>query len=289
MIGRFGAIILIHLSISLLIGGCANLGTVDQQIPRRVGDEEYQGSNGVTRLPVRIWGKPEIDAAGKPRPAAVLLHGCGGWYGDNIPDWGSRLAESGWVAVAVDSLAVRNAPACKLGSEPYPSNFERRVDAYAALEWLANKPYVDADRIAVVGFSDGGHTAIGVVTADVQKFFYEGDGPSFAASVAYYPGCDYWERPRLSAPTQIIVGSEDDWTPPEPCRHWSDVDAGDDTVDVRIIEGATHAFDLHTWHGEILESRTYMGHRLTPNSRAQSEAVNYATDFLSRHVADVEP
>ncbi|WP_169816657.1 dienelactone hydrolase family protein [Rhodovibrio salinarum] len=282
------------LTVSLLAFGltsCAGVGQVDQRIPREVAGQTY--GDAPDALPVRTWGFPDqpADGAGEKRPAAILLHGCSGWYGDRIPDWGERLSEAGWVAVAVDSHAVRGAPDCDFDHPAYPSNLERRIDAYAALSWLSQKPFVDASRVAAIGFSDGGRTALDVVSGDTRQYFFgdRPDAPRFAASVAYYPGCDSWTRPQLAAPTQIIVGAEDDWTPAPPCRHWRDIPAGDTTVEVHIIENATHGFNLHTWEGHRLGPRTYDGHRLIPNGQAEAKAETYATDFLTEHVAPVEP
>lgn len=43
-----------------------------------------------------------------PFPAVVLLHTCGGIQ-PHISDWGQRLKESGYVALAVDSFTPRGA------------------------------------------------------------------------------------------------------------------------------------------------------------------------------------
>ncbi|MBP5856515.1 hypothetical protein KAJ83_05820 [Marivibrio halodurans] len=68
-----------------------------------------------------------------PRPAVILLHGCGSWYGDRLGVWGEWFRERGYHALAVDSFESRGYTdgICRdLGRVPY---FNRVSDAYGAL------------------------------------------------------------------------------------------------------------------------------------------------------------
>ena len=65
---------------------------------------------------------------------------------------GKRLAEQGYVVLTVDTLGSRGHLRCTT----MPDRFEGPArDAYAALDYLAAQPFVDARRFAAVSFSLG--------------------------------------------------------------------------------------------------------------------------------------
>jgi len=168
---------------------------------------------------------PAAASSGKPRPAVVLLHGCGGMYttrgtlvARNL-DWAQRFAGWGFVALLPDSFGPRgHGPLCELKDRPTHPWVERTADAYAALDYLAARNDVDAKNIFVMGWSHGGSTVNGVVRADAPGL--RADGPRFRAAIAYYPGC---ERPlraknyRPVVPMLIQHGEADDWVAAAPC------------------------------------------------------------------------
>ena len=96
--------------------------------------------------------KPE--GAG-PFPAVIGLHGCAG-----MPDTTKRklvdeLVGWGYVVLLVDSFATRGIDhACTGGVLDIAG--KRRSDAYGALAFLAGQTFVDPQRVAAVGFSQGG-------------------------------------------------------------------------------------------------------------------------------------
>ena len=96
--------------------------------------------------------KPE--GAG-PFPAVIGLHGCAG-----MPDTTKRkLVDElvGWayVVLLVDSFATRDIEHACTGGFPLIGDM-RRSDAYGALAFLARQTFVDPQRVAAVGFSQGG-------------------------------------------------------------------------------------------------------------------------------------
>ena len=60
------------------------------------------------------------------------------------------------------------------------------ADAYAALRWLASEPRIDADRIAIIGFSYGAEVAHITAFESVRSALNPGPG-RFAAHVPFYP------------------------------------------------------------------------------------------------------
>jgi dienelactone hydrolase len=164
---------------------------------------------------------------GERRPAAVLMHGCGGMLTSRgaLPagrrDWAERLARRGYVVIMADSFTPRGfRSVCEIVGRERPAQpWEVRVgDAYAALDYLVRRADVDAKRILVVGWSHGGSTVMGVVRPEALG--RSAAGPHFRAAIAFYPGCT---RPlrlksyQTTMPMLILHGEEDDWTPVAPC------------------------------------------------------------------------
>ena len=183
-----------------------------------------------------------------PFPALVLMHGCSGMYANsgNVTrsylHWAELLAGNGYVALLMDSFNPRGyARICELQQRPIRESRERVQDAYAALKWLEKQEYVAKGRAGLLGWSNGG---TGTLYAMRSRQKYRG----FRAAVAFYPGCRTLSRSRTPytayAPTLILTGEADDWTPAEYCvaltaiakKHGS-------SVDIVTYPGAHHAFD----------------------------------------------
>jgi dipeptidyl aminopeptidase/acylaminoacyl peptidase len=124
--------------------------------------------------------KPE--GAG-PFPAVIGLHGCAG-----MPDTTKRklvdeLVGSGHVVLLVDSFATRAVEhACTGGYSDVAGM--RRSDAYGALAFLARQTFVDPQRVAAVGFSQGGWVALLVAEANSFEPFVGPGNLRFRAVVA---------------------------------------------------------------------------------------------------------
>ena len=135
------------------------------------------------------------DGAG-PFPAVVLMHGAGTpvWrkgYGE----WMGWLTRRGYAAVFVDSLNGRGIHGDSLmGPTLMPP--ERAADLYIVLEILRSTRAVDSSRIAVIGMSHGGDTALdALVLASPGKSLPaltetpERRLAGLRGVVAFYPGC----------------------------------------------------------------------------------------------------
>ena len=117
-----------------------------------------------------------------PSPAVVLLHSCHGDWQRLDERWGKRIASWGYVMLTVDSLGPRGLKNLRTAGAPNDS----ASDAYRALTFLVRDPFVDPDRVAVIGFSNGGRVAL----MSVEHGYLEQASPSkFRAAVAFYPPC----------------------------------------------------------------------------------------------------
>lgn len=89
--------------------------------------------------------KPEGNG---PFPAVIMMHGCAGDtpYQDA---WENRFVEWGYVVLRVDSLTPRKKQTfCDM---PAPTTKPRAQDAYDAKSYLMELPFVDKQKIGLIG------------------------------------------------------------------------------------------------------------------------------------------
>jgi dienelactone hydrolase len=159
---------------------------------------------------VTIWGTLMVPEGAGRFPAVVLLHGVGGVRKetrlfDQQPQW----AKAGFASLVVDSYGPRG-KTDQLHEYDREIARERISDAYGAIRYLQSRSDIDPDRIAVIGFSDGGRVALAVAG---------GLGPGAPlprAAVGYYPNC-HVDITALKMPFLAHVAGLDDWPGPVPC------------------------------------------------------------------------
>ena len=160
-----------------------------------------------------------------PFPAVVLLHTCLGLPAERAST-GARIASWGYVALFVDDFATRGL------KETCADDFKPALaDAYGALAYLASRPDVDAGRVAAVGFSQGGDTALKIAA---------GAG---TAPASFYPPCANLNGAALGIPTLIAVGAKDEATPARDCAELAKRQQPG-MAKLIVYPGAAHAFDL---------------------------------------------
>jgi dienelactone hydrolase len=180
-----------------------------------------------------------------PAPAVILLHGCSGISGSEI-GWAKTLNTLGIATFIVDSFGGRGLAQTCSRSESL-NIASAMADAYNALELLAANPGIDRTRIAIMGFSLGGLTAVRSSQIRFQERFAKGP-TRFAAHLAFYPaGCHIKlaDEERIGvAPLRIFHGAADDWTPLAPCKAYVEGlrKAGKDAALIEYAD-AHHSFD----------------------------------------------
>jgi dienelactone hydrolase len=123
--------------------------------------------------------------------------------------------------------------------------FDAVLDVYRAFDVLANHPRIDPERIAIMGFSLGGVSALYSSQKRLQKLW--NPRAVFAAHIPLYPGCTVTliDDTDVSArPIRQFHGAADDYTPVAQCRAYFDRlrAAGRDAV-LTEYPGAYHSFD----------------------------------------------
>jgi dienelactone hydrolase len=238
----------------LTIAGCAGVEPLEEtttfdvefesvDLPGRLWDPFMPDVS--TGDPVTIDARLTVPATDQPVPGVIILHGCGG-VGAAERGWVDDLVEAGYAALVVDSFGERGIATLCFGRET-ANVASIIVDLYRAAEALDDNEYIDGERLAVVGFSFGGRTAI---WSDMARFQEAYGGFPFQAHIAFYPSTCFIqleEEEDLMAPLWILHGTEDDWTPIDQCEDFIDrVTASG--ADARIIpyEGAFHGFDNET-------------------------------------------
>lgn len=233
-------------------------------------------ANGDLQLPALI-AHPAGDG---PFPAVVLLHGCSGLWStrdrsqpqSHIKRWLTTLAKRGYVAIAVDSFSPRgvrrvcNQPPSRTGVSEVT---DRARDAFAALDYLRSRPDVTADRVGVLGWSNGGSTALATVGsgAPVQPPAAGG----FSTAVAFYPGCGLrsaFKRYRPTVPTRVLAAARDPLA--GGCRSLAK-HAGKQ-LHLTIYRGASHSFDESAKPGRDALARK-LGGRLVLTSLTKTLAL----------------
>jgi dienelactone hydrolase len=194
-------------------------------------------------------------AAGDGRhPAIVGLHGCSGMFVRNSVSplefaWTYQLRSRGWTVLLVDSFGPRqHGEMCSIGGFDLSIYRDRPKDAYGALAWLQAQDYVRPDRVAALGWSQGGGVVLRSVGEPSGGRPPDLAQPDFHAAVAFYPASCRTDREPAGWTTRIpllvLQGDADVWTPAAPCKTFIDgVAARGAPAEIVLYPGAYHAFD----------------------------------------------
>ena len=242
------------------------------QVPWQPGfaDAFQQGTpaeNGVRamqgNLPVRLV-LPEGQG---PFPFVVLLHGCDGRRPRWSQPWAALLRAHGIGSAEVDSLAPRGVDqVCTRDAGAWARR--RADDAHAVRSWLAAQPFVQHDRIAVMGMSNGGRSVLAALREP------QPNGRAFRAGVALYPGCQSDVASRFATPLLVLIGRADSVTPARTCEAMRAAQPDGTALTLHVYPGAPHSFDVDA------PARRYLGMELAPDPAAAADARQRVVGFL---------
>jgi len=201
-------------------------------------------------------GKLDTDT---PAAAIILLHSGQGLQ-DFHKAWAQRLAEWGYVSLLIYS------------------------DAPGAYEYLINQPYVDANRIGIMGWSAGGNLTFSLIGTEpppgrkIRK--------AISAAAIIYPICNP-DGGLFTAPMLILLGDNDGLIQKGHCRFFKQASEGKNpsqVVELKVYPGATHFYDDPKYP-------TYTGNDATTGNsafyydpRAHQDSLDRVQQFFKKYL-----
>ena len=151
----------------LTFAACSSLepleGSVTQQmeidtvnLPGRLWDPFMPPVSEST--PATIEGRLTLPPTDVAVPGVIITHGCGG-VGGAERGWVDDLVGAGYGTLLLDSFDGRGISSVCAGRETM-NVASLVVDLYRAADALREHSYIDGSRLAVIGFSFGGRTAL---------------------------------------------------------------------------------------------------------------------------------
>jgi dienelactone hydrolase len=176
-------------------------------------------------------------------PAVVLLHGSGG-VGPGPEHWAKHFNEMGIASYVVDSFTGRGIVSTST-NQALLGRLNMIVDAYRAFDVLADHARIDPARIAVMGFSRGGQSALYSSMTRFQQMW--NPRAKFAAHIPLYASCSttfVGDTDVSAVPIRQYHGLADDYVTIGPCRPYFERlrAAGRDAKLIEMPE-AHHAYD----------------------------------------------
>ena len=235
----------VRITLSMLVlvalSGCASLT-----------NHEPLRFKGLETTPRQFKGTLTLPNESKePVPVVVLIHGTAGVdsrYAFHRP----ALLEAGIGTFEVD---FKTGIFTSTSDRPPIATFQPWV--FGALRALRSHPRVDAKRIAIMGFSLGGHLSVSVASRKVVKRWLATDQPGFTAHVGFYPVCKLLKKHfdvtgPTGAPILILSGEKDSWGDGETCKSFCDWLNGlqPSVISLTMYPDAHHGFDREgSWKG----------------------------------------
>jgi dienelactone hydrolase len=233
-----------------------------------------------------------------PFPALVMLPTCAGHLSRHVFDvWAKAALQRGYAVLVVDPLTPRGVTAPGENCLP-PSKVDLwriRKDALDAARHLRKQPFVDPDRVALLGLSQGAMAALGI---SASLYETPQGRPAFKAIVANYPVCflgnlrisgrpprdiNFVPEERITVPLLVQMGDRDTEGPAQDClsRLQPQKDRGA-PIETVVYKGATHGWDIGTNFTKTGANGRSVIYRYDPKVTATS--VERALDFIDQHV-----
>jgi len=206
----------------------------------------------------------------------LIAHGCDGVQRNlSYREWARQISGWGYNAIVVDSYSKRGiGNTCNnTGAEILRQGADDLINTAA---WVQEQEW-HSGKIGMIGFSRGGSVALTVGNQDLLlkgNVLKAGESSKVAAIVAYYPWCfkgSHADKP--NAPTLLLLGAKDDWTPMSQCNIAAKTDPN---YQINIYPNAGHAFDMN------YPTRTVYGHYLFYDHEADVASRKATRKFFDR-------
>jgi dienelactone hydrolase len=182
-----------------------------------------------------------------PFPAVILLHGCAGVRRKDT-QWAEAFRQQGYVALVVDSLSGRGIGTAEhrrgvcMGLHFWGTT--RAGDLLASLAHLQALPFVDPERIAVVGWSHGAWTALDFLASASPEMVR-----GLRGVVAFYPYCGIaslarWRGFGVDVPVLMLLAEDDHTVSTDACLRLAEAQAERGrSVTAKVYPEVGHVFD----------------------------------------------
>lgn len=204
------------------------------------------------------WSVKRPDGAG-PFPVVMMLHGCGGPR-PFIEDMADVAVSAGAAALVIDSFAHRRisrvAAYATVCTGARLQGRERAGDLYAAVAWARTQNWIDASKIAAIGWSHGGWTIMDALAlrsgAEMARATGISDLPpepleGLAGAMLVYPytgvGSLVGRRPWRINPRGAAIIAQYDLIVGQSRTALEHQRARGASIDIVHFENATHAFE----------------------------------------------
>ena len=243
---------------------------------------DYQGRQ------IQLTGWFEKPAGTGPFPVVIALHSCSGYtanmFGGALPLWVPFLQGQGYATFKLDSFTARGHSNVCATHAVTPA--DRAADVLVAAALLAGRPDVRPDRIAVIGWSHGGGTAVYVARDHIElrplRAQLAARGGRLAASIGLYPGCGSPQESPESSPVIVpllaLSGALDDWSPAARCVALASMPANR-LMTLQVYPGAYHHFDVPG-----TPAHYYLGHMEAYDAAATADAHVRVQAFLYQYL-----
>jgi carboxymethylenebutenolidase len=198
-----------------------------------------------------------------PMPAVIVIHE---WWGlnDHVKHWTDRLAEDGYVAIAVDLYGGQVATDPDAAMTLMKAVDENTAHAIlsAAKGYLAGDPRFAVEKQAVIGWCFGGAWSLREAIAD----------PDLDAAVIYYghPITDAAALAKINAPMLGVFANQDESIPPAAVDEF-----------VKAVETAGKSIEIHRYdavHAFANPSNPKY------DQKSAADAWNHVRAFLAKHL-----
>ncbi len=247
--------------------------------------------NGDAKLRAVLY-KPDGNG---PFAVVIGLHGCDGLLNAQATpsaryrDWAQRLNADGFAAVFPDSYGSRGfaGSQCMVRSRAVRPDRERVGDIEVARAWLLDQAWAAPDRIALLGWSNGGIAALWAVRPRLAPKDGKAD---FRSATALYPGCRRLLNAAWSTrvPTLVLIGGADDQARPAECQQMVAGAKGRSArAVIHVYPGAHHDFDHPSRRVQARSGYTFSAdgsgrvHTGT-NPAARADALRRVPEWLKR-------
>lgn len=189
-------------------------GTVAEPVEVGTRIEFDSAARGRTE---RVWGYLSVPVTGQAKyPLMVIMHSSGGLH---ARDWffARTLNAMGVASLVIDSFGPRGLAHVSDNKLSFGQR-EEAIDALNALEASRKDARIDLGRLAAMGRSQGGETAIRLALKASRDQLPK-SGPTLSLALAITPGCDSQQRDgTVTRGTEVwLFLADHDMSPHERC------------------------------------------------------------------------